>query len=209
MILADCLIILSDVDGLYSDDPDRNAHAPLVDHVVEITDEIEAMAGAARTVGMGSGGMVTKLAAAKIAVPSGCQVLIVNGTGERPIRAYKETGRGTWFEAVEAPATARKQWIAGALKPMGKITIDGGAEDALGRGKSLLPAGVTAVEGNFERGDPVTVQAADGRELARGLVAYSADEARIVMGHRSDAIEELLGYRDRGELIHRDHLVLL
>ncbi len=167
------------------------------------------MAGEPKADGVGSGGMITKLAAAKIAVPSGCHVLIVNGKPDHPIGRYRDTGVGTWFEAHEAPLTVRKQWIAGTLKPTAVLTVDTGAEDALRQGKSLLAAGVTAIRGVFERGDTVTVQNADGRELARGLVAYSSDEARRIMGRRSDAIEELLGYKGRGAVIHRDHLVLL
>ncbi len=209
MISADCLVILSDVDGLYSADPGIDPQATMLKHIPRITPEIEEMAGETRADGVGRGGMVTKMAAAKIAVPSGCHVLIVNGGPDHPIGRYRDTGTGTWFEAHESPLTVRKQWIAGTLRPTSVLTIDAGAEEALRQGKSLLAAGVTDIKGVFERGDTVTVQGADGRDLARGLVAYSSDEARRIMGRRSAAIEELLGYRGRGPLIHRDHLVLL
>ncbi|MBI1178918.1 MAG: glutamate 5-kinase [Alphaproteobacteria bacterium] len=209
MISADCLVILSDVDGLYSADPTEDPAATLFTHIPRITPEIEAVAGGARSDGVGRGGMATKMAAAKIAVPSGCHVLILNGGPAHPIGRYRDTGTGTWFEAHETPLTVRKQWIAGALKPTAVITVDGGAAQALRQGKSLLAAGVSGVRGTFDRGDTVTVQGEDGRELARGLIAYSSDEARRIMGRRSGDIEELLGYKGRGPVIHRDHLVLL
>ncbi len=208
MMSADCLVILSDVDGLYERDP-VEANAALIDHVAEITPEIEAMAGAPKAVGVGSGGMVTKIAAAKIATASGCQVLIVSGVHDRPLQRYSENGIGTWFEASGSAASMRKQWLAGALNPSGVLVVDSGAERALGDGKSLLPAGVCGIRGQFERGDPVTVESQDGRELARGLVAYAAGDAERIIGRHSDEIEAILGYRGRGELIHRDHLVLL
>jgi glutamate 5-kinase len=209
MISADCLVILSDVDGLYSTDPAVDPEATLIHHIPRITPEIEEMAGDTRADGVGRGGMLTKLAAARIAVPSGCHVLILNGRPDHPIGRYRDTGVGTWFEAHEAPLTVRKQWIAGTLKPTAVLSVDGGAEEALRQGKSLLAAGVVEISGTFERGDTVTVRNAAGRELARGLVAYSSDEARRIMGRRSDAIEDVLGYKGRGPVIHRDHLVLL
>ncbi|MFN3233163.1 MAG: glutamate 5-kinase [Alphaproteobacteria bacterium] len=208
MISADALFILSDVEGLYTADPSQ-ADARLVDHVSEITDEIESMAGAPKPVGLGSGGMITKIAAARIAVASGCQVIITSGVHDRPLSRYRKTGTGTWFQASGSPSSMRKQWLAGALKPSGVVVVDSGAARALAAGKSLLPAGVTGLKGDFERGDLVTVEDEQGHELARGLVAFAADEAKRILGHRSDAIEDILGYRGRGELIHRDHLVVL
>jgi len=206
MVSADCLVLLSDIDGLYSADPRHNADAAFIPEVAEITAEIEAMAGAAKP--GASGGMVTKLAAARIAMAAGCNVAIAKGSVMRPLSAVADGARCTWFRPLANPQTARKQWIAGSLVPAGKITIDDGAAGALAGGKSLLPAGVTGVDGTFERGDAVALVSADGRETGRGLVAYSAADARLIMGHKSREIEALLGYRGRDEMIHRDDLVL-
>jgi len=173
-----------------------------------ITPEIEAMAGAPRSLGVGSGGMVTKIAAAKIAVAAGCHMAIVNGVRPHPVSSFERDGRGTWFIPAASPRAARKQWIGGALQPAGAVIVDDGAAAALAAGKSLLPAGVVALEGAFERGDAVMVKTRDGRELARGLIAYSRDDAARIMGHKSREIEALLGYRGRQEMIHRDNLVI-
>ena len=208
MMNADALVLLSDIDGLYSGDPRADADAVLVPEVVRVTAEIEAMAGKAPP-GYSSGGMVTKLAAAKIATQGGCHMAIADGRIEHPLRALIEGGRCTWFLAEVEPRTARKRWIAGSMSPSGRIAVDAGALGALRRGKSLLPAGVTLVEGGFERGDAVSVADPGGAEVARGLIAYSAADARRIMGHRSGEIETLLGYRGREEMIHRDDLVLL
>ncbi len=205
---ADCLILLSDVDGLFTADPSTDSSAELVLEVAEITPEIEAMAGKPKTAGVGKGGMITKLAAAKIAVSAGCPMLIVNGTRARPIRSFEETGLGTWFHAVATPLAARKQWIAGTLLPAGSLTIDDGAVAALQGGKSLLPAGVSALSGSFQRGDTVMVKTSAGEEIGRGLVAYSSVDTERIIGHKSSEIETLLGYRGREVLIHRDDLVL-
>lgn len=205
---ADSLILLSDVDGLFTADPSSDDGAALVPEVAEITPEIEAMAAEAKSVGVGKGGMITKLAAAKIAVAAGCPMLIINGTGAQPIHAYEEGGRGTWFHASATTPAARKQWIAGTLAPAGSLTIDDGALAALQGGKSLLPAGISALSGNFQRGDTVTLKTGAGEEIGRGLVAYSSDDAERIIGHKSREIEALLGYRGREELIHRDDLVL-
>jgi glutamate 5-kinase len=204
---ADLLVLLSDIDGLYSADPKQDADARFVPIVERLTPEIEAMAGSAPA-GYSSGGMITKLAAARIAVQGGCHMLIANGRVTNPLAAVEAGGRGTWFLAEIEPRTARKRWIAGALKPQGRVTVDAGALKALGAGKSLLPAGVTAVEGGFERGDAVLVCDPEGQEVARGLAAYSAADARRIMGHKSREIEAVLGYRGREELIHRDDLVV-
>jgi glutamate 5-kinase len=175
--------------------------------VPKITPEIEAMAGTALP-GHSSGGMVTKLAAARIAVAAGCRMVIADGRAPHPLAAIDAGARATWFLSQVEPLTARKRYIAGSLNPAGSLTLDNGARRALERGKSLLPAGVTAVAGDFRRGDAVVVRAPDGAEVARGLTAYSAADARRIIGHKSREIEAILGYRGREELIHRDDLVL-
>jgi glutamate 5-kinase len=207
MISADCLVLLSDIDGLYTADPRQVADASFIAEVAEITPEIEAMAGVAR-VGMGQGGMVTKLQAARIALQAGCHMAIADGRHQNALAILARGGVATWFVAQATPTTARKRWIAGSLRPAGSVSIDAGAAAALKRGKSLLPAGVHAVAGAFERGDAVLIQDLDGAEIARGLIAYSADEAARIMRHNSNEIETILGYRGREELIHRDDLVL-
>jgi glutamate 5-kinase len=207
MVSADALVLLSDIDGLYTADPRRNPEAAFIPEVTEITPEIEAMAGEALP-GYSSGGMVTKLAAARVALGAGCRMAIANGRPMHPLRAIHEGGTCSWFLPAASPLTARKTWIQGALKPVGKLVVDDGALKALSSGKSLLPAGVVAVEGRFERGDAVVVADAQGREVARGLSAYSAEDARRIKGHKSREIEALLGYRGRDEMIHRDDLVL-
>ena len=207
MISADALILLSDIDGLYSADPRRDAKARFIPEIREISSEIESMAGEAPP-GYSSGGMVTKLAAARIAVGAGCRMAIANGRRLNPLKAIAEGAPCSWFLPAANPLTARKRWIAGSLKPVGALTVDAGALKALMGGRSLLPAGVASVEGEFERGDAVRVLSPDGREVARGLSAYSAADARRIMRHKSGEIEALLGYRGRDEMIHRDDLVL-
>ena len=207
MISADCLVLLSDVDGLYTADPTRDASARFIAEVRELTSEIEAM-GSATASDYGRGGMITKLAAARIALGAGCAMVIASGKVMHPVAAVGTGARCTWFVPGATPLTARKQWIGGALKPAGALVIDAGAVKALRSGKSLLPAGVVAVEGRFERGDAVIVRGPDGQELARGLSAYSDADARRIIGHKSGEIEPLLGYRGRDEMIHRDDLVL-
>ena len=207
MITADALVLLSDIDGLYTADPRSDPSAAHLAVVPEITQEIEAMAGKAPE-GYSSGGMVTKLIAARIAVGAGCPMAIAQGKAMNPLRHVLEGGRCTWFLPRATPRTARKEWIAGALNAQGTLTVDAGAARALAAGKSLLPAGVAAVEGDFQRGDPVRVVDAGGKVLARGLVAYSATDARAIAGHKSGEIETLLGYRGRDEMIHRDDLVV-
>jgi glutamate 5-kinase len=207
MMNADTLVLLSDIDGLYEADPRSNPGARHLPEIAELTPEIEAMGGAAPA-GYSSGGMVTKLAAARIATSAGCRMVIADGRVFNPLRALGEGARCSWFLSGVEPLTARKRWIAGSLKPAGRIVVDAGAAGALKRGKSLLPAGVVAVEGSFQRGDAVLVCDAGGRELARGLVAYGAEDAQRIKGHKSREIESLLGYRGREELIHRDDLVV-
>jgi glutamate 5-kinase len=208
MASADCLVLLSDVDALYTADPTRVPESRPVDLVERIDAGIVAMAGESSS-DLGSGGMITKLAAARVALGAGCHMAIASGRVDHPLRRLEQGGRCTWFVARQSPNKVRKQWIAGALRPAGALVIDGGAARALRRGSSLLPAGVLDVEGEFARGDAVVVRAADGAPLARGLIAYSAREARAIRGRHSRDIESLLGYRGRDELIHRDDLVML
>ncbi len=208
MVSAECLVLLSDVDGLYTADPRRDSGARHIGEVTELKREIWEMAGGPGST-HGSGGMRTKLDAARIAVGAGCRMCIATGRIARPISALMSGGRATWFLPSATPSAARKQWIAGTLSAKGCVRVDPGAERALASGRSLLPAGVTAVEGDFERGDAVRVLASDGRELGRGLVAYAADEARLIVGQQSQRIAEVLGYRGRDEIIHRDDLVLV
>jgi glutamate 5-kinase len=206
MMSADCLVLLSDIDGLYASDPTTDKDAHFYAEVKEITPEIEAMAGTSRT-DMGSGGMATKIAAARIAVDAGCHMVIASGRLQHPLRAIAEGARCTWFPARATPVAARKRWIAGSLKPQGALIVDAGAASALAGGRSLLPAGIKAIEGEFERGDAVQIKTLEGEEIARGLAAYDSDEARLLMGHKSSEIETLLGYRGRDEMIHRDDMV--
>jgi glutamate 5-kinase len=207
MISAECLVLLSDVDGLYTADPRRDPSARFVEEVTEVTRDVLDMAGGTGS-SHGSGGMRTKLEAARIAVGAGCRMCIATGHVERPISVLLQGGKATWFLPSATPGAARKQWIAGTLKPRGVFRVDAGAERALAAGRSLLPAGVTAVDGAFGRGDAVSVVAADGREIARGLTAYPADEAVQIAGRRSSDIQEILGYSAGDEIIHRDDLVL-
>ena len=207
MVSADCVVLLSDVDGLYTADPTRDATAQFIAEVPRITAGIEAMAGGSAS-DVGSGGMATKVMAAKIAVAAGCHLCIASGRVMNPLRAVEEGGQCTWFVAHGQPVAVRKQWIAATLKAAGELVIDDGAAAALGRGKSLLPAGVVAVNGHFDRGDAVRIVDTGGRELARGLSAYSSDDARRIRGRKSADIERLLGYRGRDEIVHRDDLVV-
>jgi len=208
MIGADCLVLLSDVEGLYSADPNRVPGAHLIHEVRQITPEIEAMAGRSSSQ-VGSGGMSAKIAAARIAIAAGCHMCIAAGAHRHPLQRIEETAEGTWFIPTATPAAARKQWIAGTLRPAGAITIDAGALRALLEGRSLLPAGVTGSRGRFDRGDTVSVLVSDGTEVARGIVAYSDADAARIMGRKSSEIAELLGFRGRDEMIHRDDLVLM
>jgi len=207
MISADCLVLLSDVDGMYTADPTKNPRAEFLPEIRSITPDIERMAGGVAS-DVGSGGMATKVAAAKIAVSAGCHMCIARGRDLNPLRRIEAGGRCTWFFPAASPATVRKQWIAGSLKPAGEIYVDAGAAQALRNGKSLLPAGVTRVQGVFERGDALIVRDEQGHELARGLSAYSSVDAERLRGRKSAEIETLLGFRGRDELIHRDYLVL-
>ena len=204
---ADCLVLLSDVEGLFTADPNKEPGAQFIQQVRQITPQIESMAqGSASSVG--SGGMTTKIMAAKIAVAAGCYMCIASGHAKHPVSRLEEGARCTWFMPHGNPVTARKQWIAGTLKPAGAITIDTGALKALHEGKSLLPAGVVATRGRFERGDTVSVVGPDGAEVARGIIGYSDVDSARILGRKSSEIEGILGFRGRDEIIHRDDLVV-
>jgi glutamate 5-kinase len=208
MIQADALVLLSDIDGLYTADPRSNPEAAHLPVVERLSDEIMAMGGEPPP-GYSSGGMRTKLIAAKIATGAGCAMAIALGKQERPLRALEQGARCTWFLPSPEGRTSRKRWIAGSLQPLGCLVVDEGAARALARGSSLLPAGVRRVEGQFTRGDPVSVKDLDGHELARGLCAYDAEAVRLIAGRKSAEIEAILGWRGRDEVVHRDDLVVL
>jgi glutamate 5-kinase len=208
MIGADCLVLLSDIDGLYSADPAEDPDATFIPEVRDITAKIEAMAGGVGSA-MGSGGMQTKIAAAKIAVGAGCHLCIAKGDYQHPLRRIEEGARCTWFVPSSTPVAVRKQWIAGSLKPAGTIRVDEGAAKALRGRKSLLPAGVTGTSGSFGRGDTISIVGPDGIEVARGICAYSDTDAARIMGRKSREIEAILGFRGRDEMVHRDDLVLM
>ena len=207
MISADTLVLLSDVDGLYDADPRTSDTAVLIPEVADITPEIEAMAGVAPA-GYSSGGMVTKLDAAKIANAAGCAMAITDGKAADSLSTLAAGGRCTWFLPASEPLTARKRWIAGAVASSGAILVDKGAVIALNEGKSLLPAGVTGIEGQFQRGDAVEIKVSGGGLIGRGLSAYSSEDATRIAGRKSRDIEDILGYRGRDEMIHRDDMVL-
>jgi len=208
MTSADCLLLLSDVSGLYTADPNRDPGARLIPEIREITPEIEAMGGGSASA-VGSGGMATKIAAAKIATTAGCAMAIAAGAPLHPVRRLEEGADCSWFLPSQNPENARRQWIAGSLRPSGAVTVDAGAMQALRTGKSLLPAGVVAVSGRFSRGDTVSVLDRDGNEIARGMIAYNDGDAARIAGKRSADIEALLGFRGRDEMIHRDDLVMM
>ena len=207
MMGADLVILLSDVDGLYDSPPGDGRAATLLPQVTRITAEIEAMAGASGSE-LSRGGMATKIEAAKIATSAGSHLVIASGKIEHPLAAIAKGARCTWFLTPANPVTARKKWIAGSLEPKGTVTIDSGAVAALRRGSSLLPAGVTRIDGAFARGDAVVVRGPDGAEIGRGLVAYDADDAEKIRGKSSSDIALILGFGGRSEMIHRDDLVV-
>jgi glutamate 5-kinase len=207
MMQADILVLLSDIDGLYTADPRKDAGAAHIPVVAAMTPEIDAM-GDEPPPGYSSGGMRTKLAAAHIATRAGVAMAVALGGVQNPLRALQDGAKCTWFLPAPEGRSARKNWIAGHLAALGVLTIDAGAAKALAKGSSLLPAGISQVSGNFERGDAVDVIAQDGVRLARGLAAYSSADAAVIAGHRSEDFEALLGWRGRDEVIHRDDLVL-
>lgn len=207
MTSADLLVLLSDIDGLYDKPPAAGSDAKLVPVVARISPEIEAMAGASGSE-LSRGGMVTKIEAGKIATTAGTHMVIASGHIQRPLAAIAKGAPCTWFLTPANPVTARKKWIAGSLEPRGVLIIDAGAVRALRSGKSLLPAGVTRIEGAFERGDAVLIRGPDGAEIGRGLIAYDAGDADKIKGRSSADVRELLGYEGRTEMVHRDDLVL-
>jgi len=207
MASADCVVLLSDIDGLYTAPPALDPSAKRLDIVPVITPDIEAMAGGAGSE-LSRGGMVTKIAAAKIAVAAGANLVICSGRIPHPLKALTEGAPCTWFLASATPVMARKRWIAGSLVPHGTVVVDEGAKAALAAGRSLLPAGVRSVSGEFDRGDAVIIRDQAGVELGRGLIAYASAEAARIIGRKTDEIEAILGYKGRAELIHRDDMAL-
>ena len=208
MVSADLLVLLSTIDGLYTADPHKDPAARKLAEVHELTPEIEAMAGVSNSADA-RGGMVTKLVAAKLCMNAGCAMVIADGRSDNPLTALEAQGSCTWFLPRANPHTARKTWIGGTLQPAGTLIVDEGAAKALSQGRSLLPAGIIDVTGSFQRGDAVTIARRDGREVGRGLVNYSDEDARRIIGHKTDEIEGLLGYRGRDAMVHRDDLVIL
>jgi glutamate 5-kinase len=207
LVMADALILLSDVDGFYTADPGTDENAEHIPFVASIDSDISAMAGETRS-DVGTGGMATKVQAASIATHAGCSTIIASGTIAHPLRALNEGARCTVFRATATPAAARKQWLAGLLEVSGELQIDQGAAEALRDGGSLLPVGVVNVVGKFGRGDVVVLKDLSGIQIGRGLAEYSADDAARIIGVRSDQIENVLGYRERATMVHRDELVL-
>ncbi|MEJ2296928.1 MAG: glutamate 5-kinase [Woeseiaceae bacterium] len=207
LVMADALVLLSDVDGFYTADPGRDAAAQHIPEVAVITPEMHAMAGETRSA-IGSGGMATKVQAARIATHAGCSTIIASGQIEHPLAALTGGARSTVFRAAGSPAAARKQWLAGVLEVRGEIVVDHGAVAALRNGKSLLPVGVVSIAGGFSRGDVVNISGPDGADLGRGLAEYSDEETSRIAGCQSEHIEERLGYRGRAVVVHRDGLVL-
>lgn len=208
MMNADLLVLLSDVDGLYTAPPASDPDAAHIAHVEAITPRIIAMAGESAS-DTARGGMRTKIEAARIATTAGTAMVITRGTVDHPLTALQDGGRATWFAPSATPVSAWKGWIAGKLEPRGRLMIDAGAHRALTRGNSLLPAGVRRVEGDFARGDTVAiVREGQGDEIARGLAAYDATEARAIAGRKSHEIEAILGHMPRAAMVHRDDLVM-
>ncbi len=207
MMSADCLVLLSDIDGLYSAPPNQKG-AEFISEVKDITPDIEAMAGKPVS-GVGSGGMITKIEAAKIALGAGCNMVIASGHADHPLQRIINGERVTWFVAQASALQSRKRWIAGSLQPVGRLVIDEGAKGALLKGKSLLPAGIKDIVGLFGRGDTVSIVTHDGLEVARGMVAYDSADAQKIKGLKSGEIMKVLGAAGRDEMIHRDDLVMM
>jgi len=207
LVMADALVLLSDVDGLYTADPGKDDRAEHIAEVRTITADILSIAGETRS-DIGSGGMATKVQAARIATHAGCSTVIAGGAINRPLSALAAGGKCTVFRAEGTPAAARKQWLAGVLEVRGQLRLDDGAVAALAGGNSLLPVGVVEVVGSFRRGDVISLVDSSSKELGRGLAEYSSEEAQRLAGCRSEKIEERLGYRGRSVMIHRDELVL-
>lgn len=205
MASADALVIFSDIKGLYTANPRKDPSAKLIPVVEKLTPEIEAMADGAGSA-VGTGGMATKLMAARLCMEAGCDMAIALGSELHPLTRMEKTGEGTWFLADKSPISARKAWIGGAIKPRGTLVLDAGAVKALDKGKSLLPAGIKAVKGSFERGDAVMLEDENGLFLGKGLTAYNARDAKAIAGKHSNEIESILGYHGQDEIIHRDDL---
>jgi glutamate 5-kinase len=210
MVGADVLVLFSDIDGLYDSDPRANSKARHIAEIREINAQIEAMAGGSNaSAGVGSGGMRTKIDAARIATAAGCAVAIKDGLADHPLQRLADGGRASWFSAGTDPETARRLWLGHTLKPSGAYVVDAGAAMALVSGAaSLLPIGVRTIEGGFERGDAVAIKDSHGKTLARGITAYSSGDAAQIIGRRSDEIEAILGFAGRPALVHRDDLVM-
>jgi len=206
IISADCLILLSDVDGLYTDNPKKNKETKLIKTVKEIDENIKKCA--TRTENLyGSGGMKTKIEAAKICQLSGCYMVIANGNYKNPIKKMLKSQKCTWFLPRISKLDARKQWIIGSVAPKGEVIIDQGAIRAINNGKSLLPAGVNKINGSFEKGDHILVKDQNDVECARGLTSFSSTEIEKIKGSHTSKIKNILGYSSRGEIIHKDDLV--
>lgn len=209
MVGADLLLLLSDIDGLYTADPHSEPNARHIPRVEEISLEIENMAGGSNAIaGVGSGGMKTKIDAAKIAISQGCNVMILDGRENHPVKRALNGAKSTLFAAELDPQTARMAWLKHNLKPQGAYLVDAGAAGALLKGASLLPVGVKDVEGNFERADAVAIKTLEGQIIARGLSAYSTHDAMKIIGKKSSEVEEILGYSGRPALVHRDDMVV-
>ena len=208
MIAADVLILLSDIDGLYTADPRRYDAATFIPEVTRIDADIEAMAAGSSS-DLGSGGMRTKIAAGKIMMSAGGKMVIVKGNVDHPLRQLDYEGPCTWFLPQSTPAQARKNWLRQHLNPVGELMVDAGAEKALARGSSLLAVGVTGVQGEFKKGACVRIISADGRDIGRGLCNYPAHEAKKILGKHSEELAEFLGYEGSEEMIHRNDLALL
>jgi glutamate 5-kinase len=209
MVSADVLVLFSDIDGLYDADPRTSQSARHLPNVAAITPAIEAMAGGVNaTAAVGSGGMRTKIDAARIATAAGCAVAITDGLVNHPVARLRDGGRATWFAPQADRETARRLWLGHSLNPAGAFVVDAGAAGALAKGASLLSIGVSAVDGHFERGDTVAIKSSKGVTLGHGMSAYSSADALRILGRHSDEIEDILGYAGRPALIHRDDLVL-
>jgi len=208
MCSADLLILLSDINGLYSSDPNKNKDSIFIDEINEITSEIEKMAGPTQT-SISSGGMITKIEAAKISTTAGCNMIICDGRFNNPLKNLKQNNSNfSWFKASDRPMSARKQWISGALQVKGKITIDQGAVEAIKRGNSILSAGIVKTEGIYEKGDLIKVIDKNKNFIGKGLVHFNNSEVELIKGLKSNNIESILGYRGKDEVVHRDDLVL-
>lgn len=208
MVGADLLVLLSDIDGLYTEPPLQNPDAEFLPNIDQITPEIEAMAGDVGSE-LSRGGMRTKIDAAKISTTAGCAMIIASGQTLNPLSSIDNGARSTWFKPSGTPRTAKAVWIAGQLKPAGKLIIDAGAVRALKKGNSLLPAGVKSVSGDFDRGDTLSIEDDKGIEIARGLTRYDAHEAEAIAGLKTSQIENTLGYSGRNAMVHRDDLVMM